>query len=68
MYTGYQIRRYGTCKQTMTRSTLPTIAFFAFAASNAVGAEIGPADDIEAAVAALSPGEELVLRGGTYTQ
>jgi parallel beta-helix repeat protein len=51
----------------MTRSALSTIAFLAFAASNAVGAEIGPADDIEAAVAALSPGEELVLRGGTYT-
>ena len=30
------------------------------------GAEIGPADDLEAAAAALSPGEELVLRGGTY--
>ena len=28
--------------------------------------EIGPADDIEAAVAALVPGDELVLRGGTY--
>ena len=29
-------------------------------------AEIGPGDDLEAAVAALAPGEELVLRGGTY--
>lgn len=28
--------------------------------------EIGPADDLELAVSALSPGEELVLRGGTY--
>jgi hypothetical protein len=28
--------------------------------------EIGPSDNFEAAVAALSPGEELVLRGGTY--
>ena len=28
--------------------------------------EIGPSDDLEAAVAALSPGEELVLRGGNY--
>ena len=33
----------------------------------AQAAEIGPPDDFEAAVAALSPGEELVLRGGTYT-
>jgi parallel beta-helix repeat protein len=32
----------------------------------AAAAEIGPGDDLEAAVAALSPGEELVLRGGTY--
>ena len=30
------------------------------------GAEIGPSDDLEAAAAALVPGEELVLRGGTY--
>jgi hypothetical protein len=35
--------------------------------TTAVGAaEIGPGDDLEAAVAALAPGEELVLRGGTY--
>ena len=32
----------------------------------AYAAEIGPGEDLEAAVAALSPGEELVLRGGTY--
>ena len=32
----------------------------------AVAAEIGPSDDIETAVAALTPGDELVLRGGTY--
>ncbi len=30
-------------------------------------AEIGPTDDLEAAVAGLSPGEELVLRGGLYS-
>ncbi|MEL7296099.1 MAG: right-handed parallel beta-helix repeat-containing protein [Pseudomonadota bacterium] len=28
--------------------------------------EIGPSDDLEAAVAALTPGDELVLQGGTY--
>ena len=32
----------------------------------ALAVEIGPGDDLEAAVANLSPGEELVLRGGTY--
>ncbi|MEX1994191.1 MAG: right-handed parallel beta-helix repeat-containing protein [Steroidobacteraceae bacterium] len=30
-------------------------------------AEIGPGDDLRAAIAALGPGGELVLRGGTYT-
>jgi hypothetical protein len=30
-------------------------------------AEIGPGDNFEAAAAALNPGEELILRGGTYT-
>ena len=29
--------------------------------------EIGPGDDFEATAATLQPGEELVLRGGTYT-
>lgn len=30
-------------------------------------AEIGPGDDLRAAIAALGPGGDLVLRGGTYT-
>ncbi len=38
----------------------------AFCNSLSYGEEIGPGDDLEAAAAALSPGEELVLRGGTY--
>jgi hypothetical protein len=43
----------------------PALAtIFCISAAHAV--EIGPADDLEAAAAALSPGEELVLRGGTY--
>lgn len=33
----------------------------------AAGFEIGPGDDLRAAIAALEPGDELVLRGGTYT-
>lgn len=39
-------------------------ALFCFTCAQA--AEIGPTDDLETAVAALSPGEELVLRGGRY--
>lgn len=46
------------------RALLPLVLFLA--AQAAPAAEIGPGDDLEAAVAALSPGEELVLRGGTY--
>jgi hypothetical protein len=29
--------------------------------------EINPGDDVEAAIAALQPGDELILHGGTYT-
>ena len=47
--------------------SLNTVFLLAFAASSVDGTEIGPTDDIEVAVAALNPGEELVLRGGTYT-
>ncbi len=35
-------------------------------AGNLPAAEIGPGGDLEAAVAALAPGEELVLQGGAY--
>lgn len=38
----------------------------ACAGSPVAALEIGPADDLEAAVASLGPGEELVLQGGTY--
>jgi hypothetical protein len=38
----------------------------AFAARAAV-VEIGPGADVRAAIAALRPGDELVLQGGTYT-
>jgi hypothetical protein len=33
----------------------------------ALAVEVGPGDDLRAAIAALGPGGELVLRGGTYT-
>ncbi len=41
-------------------------AGLAFAALSAGAIEIGPEDDFEAIASQLSPGEELVLRGGTY--
>ena len=55
----------------MRNKTRTTHVFLASAVLICIGslshaAEIGPADDLELAVAALSPGEELVLRGGTY--
>jgi MYXO-CTERM domain-containing protein len=35
--------------------------------ARAASTEVGPGDDVEAAMNALAPGDELVLRGGTYT-
>ena len=35
--------------------------------SHAAVVEIGPGADVRAAIAALNPGDELVLRGGTYS-
>jgi hypothetical protein len=34
--------------------------------AHAQGGEVGPDDDLEAAINALAPGDELVLQGGTY--
>ena len=51
---------------THSRLWLCTTLAAAFYISSLYGAEIGPTDDLEVAAAALSPGEELVLRGGTY--
>ena len=45
---------------------LRAVALFGYIIFPAHSAEIGPGDDLEASVAALSPGQELVLRGGTY--
>lgn len=35
--------------------------------ANAASTEVGPGDDVEAAINALQPGDELVLQGGDYT-
>jgi hypothetical protein len=47
------------------KSCLPVILAL-LAAGGLHASEIGPEDDLEAAIAALEPGGELVLRGGTY--
>jgi hypothetical protein len=44
-----------------------SVIFFILYAVCSNAAEIGPGDDFEAAAMALSPGAELVLRGGIYT-
>ena len=41
------------------------VAIIPFSFAQAI--EIDPSDDLEVAVAGLSPGDELVLRGGTYS-
>lgn len=51
----------------MTNSMAVLMVCAAFVCGAAQAVEIGPADDFEGAAAQLAPGEELVLRGGTYT-
>lgn len=50
----------------MRHSMILTILLATFSASPVHSLEIGPSDDLESAVAELNPGEELILRGGTY--
>lgn len=42
-------------------------ALAALTAPPALAVEVGPGDDLRAAIAALGPGDELLLRGGTYS-
>ena len=49
----------------MKRNFTATVVAF-FQVGSLMAAEIGPADDLEVAAASLRPGDELVLRGGTY--
>src|SRR5687768_8034920 len=45
-----------------------TLSLFGIAASaHAEVVEVGPSDDVEAAINGASPGDEIVLAGGTYT-
>ncbi|MEZ4398509.1 MAG: right-handed parallel beta-helix repeat-containing protein [Kofleriaceae bacterium] len=49
--------------------TLPILVVLAVPLATAAAAttEVTPADDLEAAVNALGPGDELIVHGGTYT-
>ena len=55
---------------TVRTTRLPASVFW-LSRSRASGArrdrELGPADDVEARINAAQPGDEIVLRGGTYT-
>ena len=51
---------------TLITAGLSTSLLLAAAPALAEVIEIGPADDLIAAASALQPGDELVLRGGTY--
>ncbi|MGQ0430463.1 MAG: right-handed parallel beta-helix repeat-containing protein [Gammaproteobacteria bacterium] len=53
---------YWTRRLAAALLVLPVLA----TARPAAAVEIGPGDDLRAAIAALGPGGELVLRGGTY--
>ena len=55
------------CEGTVSPGVLPWCAALTVLSGTGLCAEITPADDIHAAVAALQPGEELVLGGGEYT-
>lgn len=50
----------------VTRPILLATAIWLSLPAQAATTEIGPSDDPEAAIARLGPGDELVLRGGTY--
>lgn len=50
------------------RSVLPALLVLAATSSaSAAEIEIDPGDDVEGAIAALEPGDVLILHGGTYT-
>jgi len=57
-----EVMEYSTVVRGVALFTLLT----ALPAAGAV-VEISPSNDVRAAIAALNPGDELVLRGGTYT-
>jgi MYXO-CTERM domain-containing protein len=47
--------------------SLSTWVLLATGVARAATTEVGPSDDVEAAINALQPGDELVLQGGDYT-
>ena len=48
------------------RSGYALLAMLAAQAAGAATTVVTPAEDLRAAIAGLEPGDELVLRGGTY--
>jgi hypothetical protein len=48
-------------------SLVIVVSVFQTSSAFAAVKEVGPGDDLEAAVNGLAPGDELVLRGGTYS-
>jgi hypothetical protein len=66
-----RLKRAMTFRKTLALS-LPSLLATLLVISRATDAgaqalEVGPADDVEGAINALQPGDELVLQGGTYT-
>jgi len=54
------------CRATAAFPARAALVLSWLVAGAAAAVEIGPGDDLRAAIAALGPGGELVLRGGTY--
>ena len=65
----YHFLTSGARASAVNRHTLlvALASLLAFRVANAATTEVGPTDDVEAAINALNPGDELLLQGGTYT-
>jgi MYXO-CTERM domain-containing protein len=65
---GQPRRKVRACALHTNSSAAAVLAALCFAPrAGATITEVGPGDGVEAAMNALKPGDELVLRGGTYT-
>jgi hypothetical protein len=57
----------GSSRRFLASAVGATAFFLALGSARAASTEVGPGDDVESAMNALQPGDELVLRGGDYT-